>query len=214
MNLRINDTLGLWAPAMVAIYRLLEATCRYSVENWQTVESARAEGRRVVFAHFHDETFPLIYLRKIDSHGFVIMVSQSKDGEIMARLLEGLGLVTARGSKSRGGVKALLRARRTMLQRDLIGVVTVDGPRGPRHKAKEGAIYLAYKTAALIVPVRSFISRAKVFEKAWDKFQLPLPGARCRIVCGEGYDIGPGELTPERLQDAMQNLEARMLALA
>lgn len=213
MGLRLNDTIDYWAPAMVGLYRLWEATCRYCVENWDVVERAKAAGRHVVFAHFHDETFPLPFLRKMPGQRFVAIVSQSKDGEIMARLLEGLGLVTARGSKSRGGVKALMQARRSMLREDRIGVVTVDGPRGPRHTVKEGAIYLAYKTEALLVPIRIFISRAKVFHKAWDKFQLPLPGARCRIVCGEGFEVGPEALSPERLQAAMLELQTRMLGL-
>lgn len=213
MGFNLRDRIDYWAPAMVGLYRLWEASCRYTVENWSVVERARSAGRHVVFAHFHDETFPLPYLRKMPNERYVAIVSQSKDGEIMARLLEGLGLITARGSKSRGGVKALMQAKRTMQQQDSIGVVTVDGPRGPRHMVKEGAVYLAYKTNALLVPIRIFISRAKVFHKAWDKFQLPLPGARCRIVCGEGYELGQEALSDERLAAAMLELQTRMLAL-
>lgn len=200
---------------MVALYKLWERTLRYEVVNWQHVVRAREQGRQLVFTHFHDETFCLPYLRSL-GYQYAAIVSQSKDGEIMARLLEGLGLITARGSKSRGGVKALIRIRKAMRDQGRIGVVTVDGPRGPRHKVKEGAVYLAYKSDALLVPIRLTISRAKVFQKAWDKFQLPLPFARVRILIGEPYALAVSEksgLDDAAMQREMAGLEQRMLEL-
>lgn len=202
-----------YAPAMVWLYRLWEASMRHEVVNWQAVERARAQGRQLVFAHFHDETFCLPYLRRMGPCRFVAIVSQSSDGEIMARLLQGLGLVTARGSKSRGGVKALILARKMMLKENMIGVVTVDGPRGPRHEVKEGAVYLACKTNALLTPIRIFLSRKKIFHKAWDKFQLPYPLSGCRIVLGDPYEAGGEELNAERLLHEQKRLERKMLEL-
>ncbi len=204
-----------YAPAMTGLYRLWEASMRHEVAGWESVARAKEAGRQVVFAHFHDEVFCLPYLRRMQpAQRFVAIVSQSSDGEIMAQLLQGLGLVTARGSKSRGGVKALIMARKMMLGQNMIGVVTVDGPRGPRHKVKEGAVYLAYKTQALLAPIRIFLSRKKVFAKAWDQFQLPWPGAQCRIVLGEPYDLEAGELDGTRLQQEQQRLENFMHALS
>lgn len=203
-----------YAPAMGLLYRAWEASMRHEVRGWEAVARAKAEGRQVVFAHFHDETFCLPYLRLMHPRQrYVAIVSQSSDGEIMAQLLQNLGLVTARGSKSRGGVKALILARKMMRDQGMIGVVTVDGPRGPRHKVKEGAVYLAYKTGALLTPIRIHLSRKKIFEKAWDRFQLPWPGAKGRIVLGEPYELGQGELSEERLQQEQQRLENLMLSL-
>ncbi len=214
--MRINETdIQRWAPVMVALYKLWERTLRYEVVNWENVVRAKEQGKQLVFTHFHDETFCLPYLRT-QGYQYAAIVSQSKDGEIMAQLLEGLGLVTARGSKSRGGVKALIQIRRAMRDLGRIGVVTVDGPRGPRHKVKEGAIYLAYKSDALLTPIRIFISRAKIFQKAWDKFQLPLPFARVRIVIGQPYAIEIPEdsgLDDAAMQREMEALEQRMLDL-
>lgn len=204
-----------YAPAMAGLYRLWEASMRHEVAGWEAVAQAKAAGRQVVFAHFHDEVFCLPYLRRMQpAQRFVAIVSQSSDGEIMAQLLQHLGLVTARGSKSRGGVKALILARKMMLGQGMVGVVTVDGPRGPRHKVKEGAVYLAHKTQALLVPIRIFLSRKKVFEKAWDQFQLPMPGARCRIVLGEPYALEAGDLDEGRLQHEQQRLETSLLSLS
>ncbi len=200
---------------MVTLYKLWERTLRYEVVNWQAIVAAKEQGKQLVFTHFHDETFCLPYLRT-QGYEYAAIVSQSKDGEIMAQLLEGLGLVTARGSKSRGGVKALIQIRRAMRDLGRIGVVTVDGPRGPRHKVKEGAIYLAYKSGSLLTPIRIFISRAKIFQKAWDKFQLPLPFARVRIVIGVPYELDVLEdtgLNDTAMQREMAKLEQRMLDL-
>jgi len=205
---------GVYAPAMAGLYRLWEASMRHEVLGWEAVAQAKEQGQPVVFAHFHDETFCLPYLRRMrPRQKFVAIVSQSADGEIMARLLQRLGLVTARGSKSRGGVAALILARRMMLGQGMIGVVTVDGPRGPRHKVKEGAVYLAHKTDALLVPIRISLSRKKIFHKAWDRFQLPWPGARCRIVLGTPYRIESGEMTEERMAEEQQRLETLMRSL-
>lgn len=214
--MRFNEiNLDYIMPLMNLAYRLWMRTLRIEVVNFASVAAAKQAGRQVVLTHWHGETFCLPHLRKQKPYRFVAIVSQSKDGEIMARMLESLGLVTARGSASRGGVRALVKARRTMLDHEeMIGVVTIDGPRGPRHEAKEGAVYLANKTNAMLAPVRIFISSAKVFEKAWDKFMIPFPFSRVRIVLGDAYDLEEsGELSEEGKEIERARLQERMLEL-
>jgi hypothetical protein len=92
-------------------------------------------------------------------------------------------------------------------------VLTVDGPRGPRHQAKPGAVFLASKAGVPILPVRVRISRAKIFEKAWDKFQLPLPFARCEAIYGEPYQV-PEKLDASTLAAEQDRLTAKLEALA
>jgi lysophospholipid acyltransferase (LPLAT)-like uncharacterized protein len=91
-------------------------------------------------------------------------------------------------------------------------VVTVDGPRGPRHKVKEGAVYLAAKAGAPLVPLRIFMSRSFIFQNAWDKFQLPWPGARCRVVYGRPYRVS-AEMTAEEMVRECSRLEGLLNAL-
>lgn len=144
------------------------------------------------------------------------MVSASKDGEILAQILSGLGYNLVRGSSHKQGVRAMRDACKKIqeLRKDV--VFTVDGPKGPRHEVKEGAIYLAYKAEAPIVPVRVKISRAKYLEKAWDKFQIPLPGSRSTVIYGRPYNIEAKKLNSEiilqeknRLQKKLNNLRIR-----
>lgn len=170
--------------------------------------------QRPVIALWHDEMFPLI--PNHEGEGMVCVVSQSRDGDLLARCLERFGFLTARGSSSRGGMRALVAAARQMKRHGVGAIFTVDGPRGPRHKVKSGIIYLAVRADSPIVPVRAIMERRWIFHKAWDKFQLPWPFSRCRIVYGTPYRVqgsldDPGLIEREclRLEEIMHHLGER-----
>lgn len=176
---------ALVAPPLCGLYTAWCATLRYTESGREAVDALWRERTPMVFTLWHDELFPLMHIRR--DLKIVTVVSQSRDGELLARVMQRLGVRTARGSSSRGGVGALVGAARLMRREGLCGCVTVDGPRGPRHKVKPGAIFLAQRARALIVPVRIFMDRAKVFERAWDRFQVPLPFSGVRVVYGAPY---------------------------
>jgi lysophospholipid acyltransferase (LPLAT)-like uncharacterized protein len=186
---------ALIAPPLYGLYKAWCATLRYDIAGRQAVDDLWHARTPMVFALWHDELFPLMHVR--GDLEIVTVVSQSRDGEYLAQVLQRLGLRTARGSSSRGGVKALIGAARQMRKEGLCGCVTVDGPRGPRHKVKPGAIFLAQRAQAPIVPIRIFMERAKVFERAWDRFQLPLPFSRVRVVFGEPYRLPDAAEAPD-----------------
>jgi lysophospholipid acyltransferase (LPLAT)-like uncharacterized protein len=142
----------------------------------------------------------------------VTLVSRSRDGEYLARLLQALGLLTARGSSSHGGMSALLQAVRLMREEKCNGCLTIDGPRGPRHTVKDGAVFLAFHTSASLVPVRLFMKKAKVF-RSWDRFQLPLPFSRVHIVFGSPYTVGVTELSSRTLEEERRTLQRHLETL-
>ena len=199
------------APVVSGLFRLWGSTLRFSRVNYQAMTSMEEQGRSMIFALWHDELFPLTYLHR--NEGVVAVVSSSKDGEILARVMEGLGYGTVRGSSSRKGLKALLAAMKEVRTKGRHVVLTVDGPRGPRHQAKPGAIFLASKAQVPIMPVRVRISRAKVFDKAWDKFQLPMPFARCEAIYGEPYMV-PAKLNASTMAGEQERLAAALESLA
>lgn len=207
MGIRVNP---LWfVPPAVLFTEVLSRTLRFSQEGLEEGERVRREGP-IVVPFWHDELFPLIHLHR--NQGVVAVVSQSRDGEFLSQVMARFGFQLARGSSRRGGVAALIAARKEMRVRNADVVVTVDGPRGPRHKVKEGAVYLAAKTGAPLIPLRVFMSRSFVFQKAWDKFQLPWPGARCRVVYGRPYRV-PAEMTAEDMAQECLRLEGLLIAL-
>jgi lauroyl/myristoyl acyltransferase/lysophospholipid acyltransferase (LPLAT)-like uncharacterized protein len=198
------------APVLDILYRMWCATLRLRETGREAVDALEKEGKPMMFSLWHDELFTLMHVRR--SLKLVTVVSRSRDGEYLARVLQSLGLKTARGSSSRGALGALLQAARIMREEKYNGVLTVDGPTGPRHKVKQGAVILAHRTPAHLVPVRLFPRRAKVF-RSWDRFQLPLPFSRVDIVFGAPYRTQAKDLSEPELEKACQELEERLTAL-
>ncbi|HEX3315716.1 MAG TPA: DUF374 domain-containing protein [Gemmataceae bacterium] len=108
------------------------------------------------------------------------LASASGDGEVIAQFLQHLGWGTARGSSSRGGVAALLR----FLNDDVRSPnLAVDGPRGPRRVMSPGAVFLASKLGLPIACAGVGLDRPWRL-RSWDKFAIPRPYSRARIVTG------------------------------
>jgi len=198
------------APIVNVLYRLWCSTLRIRESGREAFDALAAAGKPAICCLWHDELFALMHVRR--TLRVVTIVSQSNDGEYLARLLQALGLKTARGSSSRGGLKALLHTARLMRQEKYNGCITVDGPRGPRHKAKPGAIILAFRTPAHVIPTRLFLHRAKKF-RSWDRFQLPLPFSKVDIVFGAPYLLSIDELNEATLEQERLELERRLHAL-
>src|SRR5207245_989017 len=83
--------------------------------------------------------------------GIVVMSSQSFDGEYTARLIQRFGYGTARGSSTRGSIGAIIEMVRLM-RNGRPTAFTIDGPKGPRHVARPGAVLLAKKTGQPVLP--------------------------------------------------------------
>ena len=111
------------------------------------------------------------------------MVSASRDGGLLARILELFGVQPVRGSSSRRGPQAL-REMVSWCARGYDLAITPDGPRGPCYEVQEGVISAAQLTGLPIVPV-SYHLNWKIRPNSWDRFQVPLPFACCRVRIGE-----------------------------
>ena len=142
--------------------------------------------------------------------GLAAIVSASKDGAIVARILELFRAQPARGSSSRRGAQALLELT-SWAERGLDIAITPDGPRGPCYKVQEGAIALGQLTGVPIIPVGSKIHWKKC-TKSWDRFQIPFPFTKIDVVFGEPVLV-PRECTDEQRQTLRQQVEAKMLEL-
>ncbi|MDR2489525.1 MAG: lysophospholipid acyltransferase family protein [Desulfovibrio sp.] len=192
------------APLIHVLYRLWCATLRITEVGRESLDGLTDRGQPVVLCLWHDELFPLMHVRR--GLRIVTLVSRSRDGEYLARLLQALGLLTVRGSSSRGGISALIQAVRLMREKKYNVCLTIDGPRGPRHVAKDGAIFLALHASAPIVPIRLFMEKAKRFH-SWDRFQLPMPFSRIQIVFGQPYSINATKLESQELKKERDKLQ-------
>ncbi len=142
--------------------------------------------------------------------GVVAMVSQHDDGEMIAQSVEKLGFTTVRGSSTRGGRQALLAIVRE-LKKGKIATVMPDGPHGPHHEFKPGAIYIAQLARVPILPMTFSSNRFFQF-RSWDKFMLMKPFSRSIIMYGEPYHV-PTRLEPSQLETVRVELEIKLTEL-
>ena len=105
----------------------------------------------------------------------VSIVSPSSDGDMLARILASNNVGAVRGSSTRGGVRALLSLARMMKHEQVHACITVDGPAGPRHKSKEGPLFLANRTNARIISQAISMRTAKKKKKDGDEKEAPNP---------------------------------------
>jgi len=163
-----------------ALLRLLAMTWRVRTVNGEPLDDARRRGQRVLFALWHGELLPLLWHQR--GRGVAVVISEHRDGEIIAQIAHSLGYRTVRGSSSRGASRALLGLTRT-IDAGNDGAITPDGPRGPARVFAPGAAVAAQRTGALIVPIRASASRAWRL-KSWDRFLIPKPFARVTVTMG------------------------------
>lgn len=189
--------------ALFWLIRLIGTTLRYEVKGWEN----------------HDESQPLVYCFwhnriPIATHfwrdrGIIVMSSRSFDSEYIARFIQRFGYGAARGSSTRGARSALIQMIRAV-RSGKSAAFTVDGPRGPIYKAKPGALLLAAKSGAAILPFS--ISLDRYWElPSWDRIQIPKPFARAFVVIGEQLRVeNSGD---EHIDSKRRELETKLSAL-
>lgn len=164
--------------AAAALVRLLAMTWRVRVVGGEHHAALAESGTPFVFILWHGELLPLLWFHR--KQGVSILVSEHRDGELVAQAARRLGYGLVRGSTSRGGARALLEVA-SLLKRGVTVGVTPDGPRGPRHHFTPGAIVAAQRAGAPLLPIRASADRAWRL-RSWDAFLIPKPFARVTIA--------------------------------
>ena len=165
----------------VFLVRVLGITWKYNLQ------TPKPKGK-VIYAFWHRNMLPLLYLHR--NENAVILISSSKDGEIIAGPAKLLGYQTARGSSGRKGSSATRKLIK-LAKENSIGI-TPDGPKGPSEKMKDGVTFLSYFTKLPIILVAVDINKEKVF-KSWDGFRLPHFFSKINITYGDPININTKE---------------------
>jgi len=140
--------------------RLLGKTMDLATVGEETVDALVRERKPIIIAFWHGRQLmmPLAYRGEFAS----ILISQHRDGEIIARIMKYFGFGSIRGSSTRGGQQAVRQLLKVAHQgQDL--VITPDGPRGPACRVQAGVVYLAKLTGFPIVPLTFACSKKKSF---------------------------------------------------
>jgi lysophospholipid acyltransferase (LPLAT)-like uncharacterized protein len=188
---------------------------KITVDGQDAVAALKRENLPLIYIFWHRHILFVIHLFK--NSGARPLISLSSDGELVAAVAEEFGMEPVRGSSSKGGARAFLHLARSIQKDGAEVLITADGPKGPARKVKEGTVQLAAKTGAFVIPISWTASRAKVFEKSWDRFVLPLPFGRIHLAFGQPLRIQPdpsaGELEQamSMLAEALDLLEKKVL---
>jgi lysophospholipid acyltransferase (LPLAT)-like uncharacterized protein len=203
-RLQVAAISGVGAPLIGALGR----TLRWRVEGREHFEGVLASGRQPIMAFWHGRIIlpGTLYFR---DRGIVVITSENFDGEWIARIIEQFGYGTARGSSSRGGVKALVQLKRDM-QAGKPAAFTLDGPRGPARVAQPGAVWLAKATGNPIVPFHMEAARHWTMA-SWDATQIPKPFSDVIVAIGEPLWV-PADATDPQVEEKRLELEARLRA--
>jgi hypothetical protein len=203
------------AAAIYGLIQAVDATLRYTVSD-PSDAAALVRSTPVIFAIWHNRLAlsMRIYHRLVvplrPGRRMAAMVSASRDGGLLARLLELSQVQPVRGSSSRRGHQALLEMV-TWAEQGYDLAITPDGPRGPRYVVQEGVIAVAQVTGLPIVPFGTQVPW-KWEARSWDRFQVPLPFSRCRVSIGEVLRV-PRDVSAAERERLRQLLETRLLGL-
>lgn len=169
------------------------------------------KGEPIIPCYWHQMLiFGAWYMRKLQKRGLKIgfLISPSVDGEIPAKMVESWGAVAIRGSSNRTGARALKDMYNTITKDKVSPVTTSDGPTGPIHKFKQGAVMLAQLSQSPMLPIAYMASHYWEL-KSWDKFIIPKPFSRIVIAVGEPHMIDK-KLNADEMEDARLKMETDM----
>ena len=187
---------------------LLGRLTRLRFHGREHFEKLRDRGQPFIYAIWHGKILIPIFVHRDEN--VYCMVSEHLDGEMIAQTLHRLGLITVRGSSTRGGSRAMIAMIR-LLKEGGIGAIMPDGPNGPRHVFKPGVIAIAQRARAHILPLTFASTRAWVLG-SWDRFTIPKPFSETVAYYGEPIAV-PENLSEAEFEATRQQIEQKMLAL-
>lgn len=190
-------------------FRLIFRTTRWTVIRPPASEKLQSGRRGFIMCFWHGR---MIIIRAGVYSDVVIhmLISEHRDGMLISKAVIGLDIRQVAGSSRRGGVAALRAMQRLLAEGQCVGV-TPDGPRGPRMRAKPGAVKAAQLSGTPMIPVSGAVTHRRIFG-SWDRFYLALPFCRGIILWGEPIHV-PRRASDEELERLRALLEERLNAL-
>lgn len=203
-KISLGRRIGFWFVYFLGT--LFVKTWRMKNVNKESYDKCRQEGKSPVIVLWHDSLLPLAF--SYYNSNIATIASDSKDGELITYILKKWGFSVARGSSTRGGLKAAMNIIKTCKNEKKPAAVTVDGPKGPRHEVKSGAVFIA-KNLDKVMYVITLKTDSFIRFNSWDKFILPKPFAKVEVWYSEAFYVSDDKdgdalkADTERLQNYM-----------
>lgn len=189
------------------IISLFGLTCRKRVFGQKYLDELREKGQNWIYSAWHNNVAVGVWVLRRQK--LAIMVSSSKDGEMITQAIHALGNRTVRGSSTRGGMKAFMGLLKD-IKKGQSAAVTPDGPTGPLYKLQNGIISMAQKTGVPLIPFHVEATDQWVFEKSWDKHRLIKPFSTVVMGYGKPFYV-PSKMTENELENIRQEFEEQMM---
>ena len=164
------------------IVKVISSTYTIRIVGTEIEKNVLKKKQVPIYASWHQRFFPGITLFAARKP-IAIMISQSRDGELISKIVNRLGWRSVRGSSSRGGRDALREIKTLVHKGYKVGHI-VDGPRGPLGIVKPGLLLIAQISGAPIIPTITSAERKWVFN-SWDRFVIPKPFSRVIFRFGD-----------------------------
>ena len=192
----------------VWLTRIWFSTCRLTVHGQEHMDQIKTGGTPAIASFWHYGVLYILYFFRKESG--VAMVSASRDGEYISRIVERLGNETVRGSRKKGGMQAIIKLIRAV-RAGKNAILVADGSQGPARIAQAGSLMLAAKTGVPVLPMAWSCNRYKRFG-SWDGTAVPLPFSRIDFFYGEPLLV-PAEIKDDQLEEYRLELEKRLNVL-
>jgi hypothetical protein len=195
----------LMLPIIAILIRILGRTIRW--EKRYDFEKDRGK----IYAIWHGNALGIAFFGM--DRGIYTLVSRFRDGDVAAYLLEKLGYRVIRGSTEegkpeKGGRSGILKLTKAIKEGNNVAI-TVDGPKGPAFKVKDGVIFLAQKTQATIIPAFAEFDRY-IKLNSWDRFIIPLPFTKGRVKVGRPIEV----CSEDSIKEKVRELEEELLKIS
>ncbi len=183
-------------------------TLRVQIVNPAALEEVKRQHKKYVLAFWHGSMLIAWFLhRPPGEQRSAALVSQSSDGEILSSVLSRWGFTMIRGSSHIGGKEAM-QLMIDAVNDGCVLCITPDGPRGPRHQMKMGAVRVAQKTGAPLVLMSVAMEKKKTL-RSWDKFEVPMPFSKVFVRYAEPI-IVPELLDGNSLDEFLRDTEKKL----
>ncbi len=191
-------TIFLWTTV-----KLLYGFNKFTVEGENNINALIKNNQSFILVSWHGKILTIFYY--FANKNYIGLASINKDAELIVRVGELMGYSFVRGSSSRGGSGAYSDMIRRLKLPSTKIIITPDGPQGPEHIPKPGAVRLAQKTGVPIIPVIGHAKRSWVF-KNWHNFYLSKPFSPIKLVVGEPIYFQP----EQSLKDCIKILKEKI----
>ncbi|MFA6596508.1 MAG: lysophospholipid acyltransferase family protein [Ignavibacteriaceae bacterium] len=170
------------------LYILIQTLCktlRIQKSGGETLQALLDEKKNFVLAFWHGTmVIPWFAHRNLK---LLAIISKSKDGDLLSKILRKWKYKVVRGSSSKGGNIAL-EIMVDHARHECPVAITPDGPRGPNFKMKAGAVITAKKSEVPLVLV-GVGYKSKTRLHSWDKFEVPFPFSKVQLFYSEPIRI-------------------------